>query len=303
MAVKDANYIRTWRNSSSGTYTIDIGDSVLIQSIYVSGATSDDFLQMLIDKTTVGYFRIGGAKGNHLAYPSENYDTEINILEFLRQKGIFTGYPVGEGQQVTWQTVNGSNVDVTFKMILADAGDYTAEGENGSQANEYFYLNYGRPSSDPSSSGDVLINNSLIPVEFPQFPFGAEVPAKAEIDVLGICGTVAGRTSGTEANKSNTTFIKFIKEREVLFDKLRYGMPLIGVSPSSDGYDYTTGYSVIGYNGSVDKKHAYLFDEKLTFTAGDELNIYVTTEVSAGSINLTAEDLEIALILKYRKVT
>jgi len=198
--------------------------------------------------------------------------------------------------------VNGSNVNVTLRMILADAGDYTPDMENGSQAEEYLYLNYGQPLSDPTNAGDVLINNSLIPVEFPQFPFGAEVPAKAEIDLLGIGATVVGRTSDTAANKSKTTFMKFIKEREVLFDKLRNGLTLIGVAPASDGYDYINGFSYIGYNSSGDKKHVYLFENTLTFGAGEELNIYITTEVEAGTINLTKEDLEVFTILKYRKV-
>ena len=302
MAVKDKNFIRTWLNSSSGSYNVEIGESVLITDIYVSQASSDDFLQLLIDKTTVGYFRIGGDKGNHLNYPTQNYDKEINLLSYLREKGIFKGFPANQGQIISWKTANGSSVNVTFKMTLADAGDYTAEHENGSNAKEYLYLNYGRPSSAPSSAGDVLINSSLIPVEFPQFPFGVEVPAKSEITVLGICATVVGRTSDSAGNKAYTKYLKFIKEREVLFDKQREGLPLVGVPPSSDGVDYVTGYSQIGYNSDKDKKCAYLFDEPLVFTAGEELNIYINTAVSAGSMNLTKADLEIATILKYKKI-
>ena len=302
MAIKDKNFIRTWLNSASGSFNVEIGESVLITGIYVQQPSSDDFLQLLIDKTTVGYFRIGGDKGNHLNYPSQNYSKEINILDFLREKGIFKGFPANQGQIISWKTANGSNVNVTFKMILAEAGDYTAEHENGSNAKEYLYINYGRPSSAPSGAGDVLINSSLIPVEFPQFPFGVEVPAKSEITVLGICATVVGRTSDSAGNKAYTKYLKFIKEREVLFDKQREGLPLVGVPPSSDGVDYVTGYSQIGYNSDKDKKCAYLFDEPLVFTAGEELNIYINTAVSAGSMNLTQADLEIATILKYKKI-
>jgi len=302
MAVKDKNYIRTWMDCSEGQYTIDVGDSVLITDIYVSEASSADFLQLLIDKTTVGYFRIGGDKGNHLNYPTQNYDKEINLLSFLREKGLFKGYPADQGQIISWKTVNGSKVNLTFKMILGEAGDYTAEHENGSQAKEYLYVNYGRPSTAPTDEGDVLINNSLIPVEFPQFPFGVEVPAKSEITVLGVCATVVGKTSDSAANKAYTKYLKFIKEREVLFDKQREGLPLLGVPPSADGTDYVTGYSLIGYNSNKDKKFAYLFEEPLVFTAGEELNIYINTAVSAGGMNFTEIDLEIAMILKYKKV-
>ena len=302
MAVKDANYVRTWRNASEGSYTIDVGDSVMVKGIFVSGATSSDFLHLLIDKTTVGYFRIGGSKGNQLGYPSNGFDQEINVLKLLSNVGVFEGFPVGEGQTISWKTVNGSNVDVTMQMILGDAGDYTPDAVNGSNSREYVYLNYGQPVSNPSSAGDVIIDNSLIPVEFPQFPFGAEVPAKAEIDLIGICVTPVGRTSDSAGNKAISTYLKFIKEREVLFDKLRNGIPIIGEAPSSDGVDYTTGSSLIGFNSTIDKKRALLFDEPLTFGSGEELNLYVTTEVKAGSMNLTKEDLEIATILRYRKV-
>jgi len=59
---------------------------------------------------------------------------------------------------------------------------------------------------------------------------------------------------------------------------------------------------LIGYNSNKDKKFAYLFEEPLVFTAGEELNIYINTAVSAGGMNFTEIDLEIAMILKYKKV-
>ena len=174
--------------------------------------------------------------------------------------------------------------------------------ENGSEANEYFYINYGSVSSNPTSGGDVVLDSSLIPVEFPDFPFGDIVPAKSEITVYGVMATPIGRTSGGGSNKARSVYIKFIRGREVMFDPERSGFLNLGVTPSSDGVDYVKGNSVFGFNSDLDDKKPLFFEEPLKFVSGEELNIAHTLEVISGNLNITSVDLLIGLIMKYKKL-
>ncbi len=300
MALKERNMVRTF--SGTGDYELQAktGESLLIKGIYVSSPGSD-FASIYIDKTTVGFFRVGGARGNHLFYPLQDEQRNKNLLDILREREIFMGFPVAEGQTLIIKNVGATNAKCTVVYDKYDAGDIDTKQENGTEADSYVFINYGRPSSAPTSAGDVLINSSQNPAEFPAFPFGVDVPARTEIEILGILASDVGRTSGTGANKANSTFLKFIKERVVLLDDNKDGIIMTGASPTSDGVQYGTGQSLIGYYSDIDQRWPYFFEEPLTFGAGEELNAYITTAVSAGSMNLTAEDLEIGLIMRVRR--
>ena len=300
MALKERNMVRTFTGSGDYELQAKTGESLLIKGIYVSGS-ANNFASLYIDKTTVGYFRVAGNRGNHLFFPLQDEQRDQNLLDFMRVRGIFAGYPVGEGQTFIIKNVGGANARCTVVYDKYDAGDITPSQENGTEADSYVFVNYGQPSTAPSAAGDVLLNTSLNPAEFPAFPFGADVPARTEIDLLGIVASDVGRTSGTGANKANSTYLKFIRERVVLFDDNKDGIPLTGSAPASDGVNYGVGQSLIGYYSDVDQRKPYIFEEPLTFTAGEELNAYITTAVSAGSMNLTTEDLEIGLILRIRR--
>lgn len=300
MALKAVNQVKHFSGSSDYELQTKSGESIRVKGIYIANATND-FATVKIDKTTVGYFRVGGARGNHLHYPLQDEQRDKNLLDLLRDREIFTDYPLAEGQKIILTGFQGANTEATIVYDVYDAGDVTPDNPNGTEANEYIFVNYGRPSSAPTGAGDVLIDSSVNPVEFPQFPFGKLVPAGYEIDLIGILASDVGKTTGTGANKANTTYVKFVRGRTVLWDDDRNGIKLKGVSPASDGTNIGTGYSQIGYYSDMDQRHPYFFPQVLTFAQGEELNIYITTEVTAGSQNLTAEDLEIALIMKVRR--
>ena len=300
MALKERNMIRTFTGTGDYELQAKTGESLRIKAIYVDNPASD-FVSLYIDKTTVGYFRVGGSRGNHLFYPLPDNRRNMNLLDFLREREIFTGYPIAEGQTFIIKGIGGANTKVSVVYDKFDAGDITPSEENGTEADSYLFVNYGQPATAPTSAGDVLLDKSLNPAEFPAFPFGTDVPARTEIDLIGILASDVGRTSGTGANKANSKFLKFIKERVVLFDDNKDGLILYGVAPTSDGVQYGQGQSIIGYFSDVDERYPYIFEEPLTFSAGEELNAYVTTEVTAGTMNLTTDDLEVALIMRVRR--
>ncbi|RLF07880.1 MAG: hypothetical protein DRJ64_02170, partial [Thermoprotei archaeon] len=150
--------------------------------------------------------------------------------------------------------------------------------------------------------GDNLYTTTQNPAEFPDFPYGETVPSGHVISLIGIIGSDFGKTSDSASNKQITKYLKFVKGREVLFDEDRYGIPMFGSAPSSDGSNIGEGYSLIGNYSDVDRREPFMFPTPLEFIAGEELNIYVTTDVTAGSANLSTDEVEIGLILRVRKV-
>ena len=300
MALKEAGMTRTFFGPGPYELRAGVGESLLIKSINIDN-TSAKYISVIIDKTTVGYFMHDVAAKSHIAFPVDYDAGLVNLLSYLYEKGIFKGYPVGEGQTFI---VKGPTEDSAICQIIYDkydAGDITPTTENGTQADTYFFINYGVPSLIPSSGGDVLIDKSENPAEFPSFPFGADVPARMEIDLLGIVANDVGKSTDSGANKARTRFLKMIKERVVLFDDERDGYLLLGVIPDSDTTNLGGGNSVFGYFSRNNRKPPLLFKEPLTFGAGEELNVIINTEVVAGSNNLVQDDLRVGAILRVRK--
>lgn len=303
MALRDPNFSLTFDADEVGEFKVPSDKSLLIERVYASYSSStEEYLQLLIDRTTVGFFMLGGNRKSHLYYRKVDDPEDSNILVSMAKKGIFKGYPVASGQSFSWKTLKGNVTYITIEGKLYDADDIKPDMENGTEANSFVYVNYGKPSADPTSSGDVLVDKSLNPAEFPDFPFGGVVPAKSRITIYGVCANAAGRASDSVTNKSRTEYIKFVKGREVLFDPLRKGLINLGLIPTTDDVSFSGKNSLFNFNSTYDNKPAYYFEKPLVFNAGEELNIYHTVTAVAGSMNLQTDDLLIALIMKYEKV-
>jgi len=225
---------------------------------------------------------------------------KVTILDYLYKQGIFKGYPVAEGETFLVSAPNNELIAVIYDIY--EPGDISPDMENGSEATEYMLINYGRAASSGTlAEGDNVYDTSMLPAEFPEFPFGKDVPAKTRIDIYGILASDVANTTGSGANKQNTQYLKFIKEREVLFDEDKRGLPIMGVPASSDVLRVGTGFSVVGNYSSIDKRLPYMFSEPLSFNAGEELGIIVNTKVAAGSANIDVELAEVAVIEKIIK--
>jgi len=279
------------------------GESILVKDIMVSNPSSD-FATVSIDKTTVGYFMVGGVLGNHLHYPNKSITKCSNLLKLLFDEGIFKGYPVAEGQTFKVTGCVGANTEITVIYEVYDAGDIKAEMENGTNADKYLYINYATTGEDISAAGDYLYDNPLNPAEFPDFPFGKDVPAKTLITIYGIAASdvsVSGASASTDYVR--TKYLKMIKERTVLFDELKNGILHEGSVPTDVSQtNIGKGYSLIGNFSDVDWKKILWLPQPLKFEAGEELGIYLTTEV-AGAGALLSQDLQrIALIEVVERV-
>ena len=163
-------------------------------------------------------------------------------------------------------------------------------------------------SSYPSASGDVLLDLSLSPAEFPDFPCGKSVPPRHKIDVLGLVGSPVIDMTDV-SNYIVTDFCKLIKEREVLFDQRRRGFLFTAPTVSGSTPVWQNTFSPIGacvpVNLSIEDPNVtrasfqdpLIFDEPIHTLSGEELNIYITVR-EVGSHTLTAGAIDLAAILK-----
>jgi hypothetical protein len=304
MALKYPDMVKTVIGAADLSLRADIGESILVKSIYVR-SVSDIYATLRIEKTTVGFFRVAPTFGNHLVFPRRFTDDgatvvssiDRNLLESLFEKGIFKGYPVGEGETLVITGVSGANDIKAVVYDIYDPGDKKPEDPNGSKSKEYFFINYGDTGAVIDTAGDYLYKRSRNPVEFPAFPYAVDVPAKTTITLHGICGKEVGVRNATPATAIYSRYLKMVREREVLFDKDRNGF-LMDYSNVSGAIATRVagGTSQIGDQSSIDPRPFLLFTEPLNFEAGEELNIYMTTVEPVDGSSIAVDYQVIGLI-------
>lgn len=287
MALKQAFMIKENMAAASANLeiTAKVGESLLIKQLRFGALHSLGFAECLIDRLSVGFFYIGDINANHLEQCSE-VGPFPNVFERLIEKGVFDGIPVGEGETFEVKpAVVGATVVGAIIYEVHDAGDMTPEMVCGSKAKEYMFLNYGTNTLEIAIDSYGALDKSRNPSEYPAFPFGEVVPAGHEIDVCGIL--LMDWKGYVDDTANNMRYLKLTKDRKVLFNDDRRGIY------STQGMSYFTWGPI--RQTQTDIK---LFPKPITFAAGDELNV----ELSTGGTAITAEDVMIAFILKVRKV-
>lgn len=276
----------------------DTGEAFLIKDIMIASPASN-FATMKVKNTTVGYYRVAGEYGNQLQYPMTD-EENASLIGLLIDKGLMDPIPVPEGEKFIIQNVAQASAVQTVVYDVVEPGDISADMPNHPAANNYQIVNYGRPSGVPAA-GDTLYDSQQSPAEFPGFPFANDVPTGKEIVIKGILfGDIAKDTSaGT--NQQKTQYLKLVKERTVLFDEDRNGLLYVGGSYTGGTETLAEGQSVGGYYSANDNRLPLILSTPLVFASGQELNLYVTTVVDAGSVNLVASDVEIGLITEIRE--
>jgi len=281
----------------------DVGKSLLVKDIFVV-CKPDAYLIIKIDRTTVGYFRIDNNElGNLLHYPILNSEKKT-LLGYLGEKGLFNGYPIAEGQTFELSASNGSAITATVLYDEYDAGDITPSMENGTESDTLVYLSFGRTGNVINTAGEHLLDVSNNPSEFPAFPFGADVPAKTEIDVLGMLASDRGADDGTSVdNYIVTKYYKLMRGREILFDPDRNGIVASGRKAySAGGFIIGDNFGLLGEYSHTDQRLPLLFPEGFTFTSGEELLVYMVTEVASTPGQFELNEQEVGFILRLRKV-
>jgi len=346
----------------------DSGEAFMVKDIHVYNP-ANNYIKVLIDKVTVGYFRVGGDLGNHLPFLSmknkhshgidvgtlssagdvtsfqraqlktasgnvagqfllgdANYDwvdvdefvqhnvqgvnVSETVLGYLRRKGMFTGFPIAEGQKMTIMEDGSSTqqADVYVEYEQYDVSDITPDMPNGSEAKEYVFINYGQPASALAVDTTTEIDTMKSPNEFPRFPYEDEVPAKTDIEILAILGSPVSVAGDSSNYGIRTKYLKLQREREVLFDEDRNGLLFWQTDYGQVANDLRVGggMTVIGNKSDVDMLDGFELLKGRVFHAGEDLDIYITTghigSTEGTPKTISASRAEIGLVLKVTKV-
>jgi len=298
--LRQGNCFKEIAGLSTGTLTADVGESFLVRQIYAPFPTQDSYLTLRVDRKTVGFYRVQGKSGRHLDMPKPGY-IHRNLMEFLERSGINVSIPVAEGQSFSYEYSAG-NAHTCLVYDRYDAGDIRADMPNGSESKEYTFVQYMNASSYPAASGDVHLDTSLSPAEFPDFPCGKVVPARHTIQLLALVGSPVG--DATDAgNYIVTDYCKLVKDREVLFDEDRRGYAFRNGGLGAAQVEYTDNVSMIHSCSPVDITTGkptggdpLLFTPALEFISGEELLIYLTFRL-VGAHTLTAGAIDFAAVL------
>lgn len=304
--LKQANCIRRELNTAGLSLQADVGESFLIKAIYIGRVSSTEYLTVKIDNFSVGYWRVYGKRGNELGGIRLSYDG-INLMKLLVDRGLPFTLPVAEGQKLTCSVLDGVG-DIQVVYDIYDAGDIRSDMPNGTTSKVFAFVQYLRETDVRVLAGDMLLDVSLSLAEFPDFPAGKPVPPNMNIKLHGIHGSpVADYESAGVGYHS--TFIKLVREREVLLDEERHGIPFLGDSAATQASQYNKVQSLIGSGGEIglasnDQKLAdpFWFDPPLEFMSGQELNVYMTFVKQGSPTDMTADLPDIGLILECTKI-
>ena len=303
--LKQANCIKRITATGGGSLRADAGESLLIRRIECVPSANDTYLSLFVDRVACGYYRLKGQSGNHLTTLVFG-QLKNNLMEFLTSKGINVTIPVAEGQEfAVVRYAQAGNVIIIYDIY--DAGDIKETMENGSKSSKLTWLNYLNVGTALVASGDALLNVSLTPSAFIDFPAGVVVPSLFNIEVLGLVGSPF--VSGAAGPVSFATkFIKMISNREILFDEDRNGIPFNGENPSATYLMYKSNFSLVGPcteivldSGLVTQGQPLLFTPPLAFSAGAELAIYLTM-VKTGAATWLSTGPDLAVILRSTRI-
>ena len=300
-------------SADSLTLEPDTGRSILVKDI-LTCPDAGRYLNVKISKTLVGYFRIDSADlGSHLsdimginASPKLPADAPFRrtILSQMADAGIFRGYPVAEGQKMVLTKDDGSNLGNTVIIYAEyDAGDITSEMQNGTDASEYVYVNYGRFATAPDAVGSFVYDDQVTPVEFPEFPFGKVVPAGKTIAVNALLASdrvIQGTSTGL-----STTFYSFKQGRMTMFDEdLRGILAVAPLAGTDSNVRCEEGSSILGEGSHLYRRPVKFFNPPLFFDSGEELNVYATfVAETAGAAAISLSQSEIGLIQTVKEVS
>jgi len=308
MALREPLMVKKVSVSSATTVTLltpKVGEGYKIKSLSLSGTPADSlgdpaFATLKIDRTTVGFYRISSVYGSHLSYPVYT-DRKPNLFNYLVRNNLFPPLPLvaGEAFIIEFNKPYTGLIEAIYEVY--DVGDVNNTAPNGSKCSEYYYINYGTNSANLTADGYYVIDTSLNPAEFPDFPFGDKVPPDTKIEILGCLAQDLGYFAST-GNTLRTTLIRFVKGMTELFDEDKTGFPLIGVEPTSAGQNLGIGTSYFDSGKASSGKPIVLFNPPLVFDAGEEFKLYVYVDVT-GTITTGAKFLDVPLIMHLTRTT
>ncbi|MCP3678968.1 MAG: hypothetical protein GY782_01190 [Gammaproteobacteria bacterium] len=301
--LQQANMVKRMTASGGDTLEAKAGESLRVKWIGCIPSTNDGYLTLSVDRVTVGFYRVQGRSGNHLSVNRTGYLMR-NIMQFLDSMGVDVSIPIAEGQTLTVSRyAEAGNVMVVYDRH--SAGDILATAPNGSASQVYTFLQYASIGTAPTASQDAHIDTALSPSEFVDFPCNKVVPARHVVEMVGVAACPFVNAEAGPAGFA-TTFLKFVKDREVLMDPDRNGIPFDAQDAAATADAYGGNFSLIGpgteilvNTNAIMPGDPLIFEPALRFEAGAELNVFLSLIETGAPTWDSLED--IAFILRVTK--
>ena len=298
MSLKRAGMIEQTSGTSALSLTAEAGESILVRDIRsdIAAAGAEDY-KVTIDRKSILQFK---APTTWHLLARLQAGTYPPIMEAIKKAGLFPTFPVAEGETFGI-TAPGTSDYLTVVYDLYDGDDIQADMANGSKASRYRMFQMISNSASPTEAGDEALDQSDLDSEFIAFPGGDVVPPGVNIELLGLFGIPV--TDGTgAANAQNTSHLKFLADREDIFDK-----DLNGINFLAD-ITHTAATTIYGQvAGRLWGGLAYqdagiiVFDEPLIFVPGSELNVFATIVETTGGTDLAAGAIKLGMIMDVVK--
>lgn len=227
------------------------------------------------------------------------------LLAFLGKKGIFKGFPVAEGETFTIDLITGAGDVKVVEYDIYDAGDMTNVMENGSKSESYIYVSYGDTGAVLQAVAETVLGQSNNPAEYPDFPFGADVPSGKKIELLGVLASDVAPAANVAGTATYTDYLKFMRGRKCLFDEDHNG--LLYYAPYADPPGAVNmiaeGYAVGGNYTQCDLKQPLMFDPPIVFSEGEELNVSWHVVIAGVGSAISQALQEVGMILRLSPIT
>jgi len=284
MALKNKFMVKANLGTTDFTLKADEGESFLIKDVLFDD-TDSQFAELLVDRMSILAIRTcyshQNQNWNHLAGAYRP-----GIIKILQDAGLWKGIPVASGQTLTVKIDYPSNKRVFVFYEIHDQGDMTPDMENGTESNEYLFINYGSNAVAIANAAYGDLDKPILPSEYLNFPFGDVVPSRHEVDLIAV---MTSRFDRLMTATLGLPWTKLIRGREVLFD------------PDREGIYTGSGQSLWGWGGRMldDQQPISLLPKPITFKAGEDLTIQQYND-SGGELAIDA--LILGVILKVRKL-
>jgi hypothetical protein len=227
-----------------------------------------------------------------------------SIMKYLFQKGLFRGIPVGEGERLSFLVANHLNSQCYIVMDIFDAGDKKPTDPNGSDGTETDFVSSLIAYNTTLAAGDNWLTTQWSGLRmFEVQDTELRVPVNREVTIFGFMTRDIRKVSGTDANEQNSTYLKFMKNREVLFANDVNGIPMLGdKSKVTDGTYIGNGTCISGMYDTAEAFEPYLFQNPLVLGEGEKIGISLVTEITKGVANIANTDYILYLIGKSRRL-
>ena len=300
MALRQKGLVFRAEAAASLALTPRAGEGLRVRNIFVTNVSAASaFVTLINDTARVGFFRVKGFGGSHLAGPRMVEQDQIvqacNMIEYLKSSFGFAGYPVVQGEQ--FQVVlSAGTADIFIVADQYDAADIDSKQPQGSHSADVMFMNYGTNLAALTTAAYFKIDSRQNPAEMVAFPFGAAgaglVPAGKRVTIYKLGGQPVGRfVSG-----GNTMGTQYIRPRmgtapaQTILDRNDVGLPFVGTIPGAS-VDYTAVRSALESAPLFSNPMIDVFPQ-MDFNSNDELALQIST-VLAGTGQLNAGDVDV----------